>query len=219
MSVNAYEQLARDFREGRLDRREVIKRASALGLSASGLGLLLTMGYVPATLAAQEASPAAGGGTVSDQLLTGSDEQTSTWTRNFNPLLPQGSSNRWPTINGIYESLFIYTIINAEIVPWLATEWSFNEDNTVLTFTTRENVQWSDGTPFTANDVAYTFNLFLENDALPGNGGAVVAPFLTSVEATRRHDRRLHLQAAVHHRPLRHRRPDDRAAARLLRGR
>lgn len=181
MSTNPYDQLAQDFRAGRIDRREVIKRASALGLSASGLGMLLTMGYVPSTLAAQEATPAP---EVSDQLLTASDEQTSTWVRNFNPLLPQGASNRWPTINGIYEPLFIYTTINAEIVPWLATEWSFNEDNTVLTFTTREGVEWSDGTPFTANDVAYTFNLFLENDAIPGNGARGVTPYLESIEAT-----------------------------------
>ncbi|MDQ3525645.1 MAG: ABC transporter substrate-binding protein, partial [Chloroflexota bacterium] len=181
MSTNPHDQLAQDFRSGRIDRREVIKRGTALGLSASGLAMLLTMGHVPATLAAQEATPAPG---VSDQLLTVSNEQTSTWVRNFNPLLPEGSSSRWPTINGIYEPLFVYTTINAESVPWLATEWSFNEDNTVLTFTTREGVEWSDGTPFTANDVAFTFNLFLENDAIPGNGGAVIAPFLESVEAT-----------------------------------
>jgi peptide/nickel transport system substrate-binding protein len=181
MSVQAYEQLARDFREGRIDRRELLKRAGAIGMSATAIGWVLGYGYVPATLAAQEASPAP---TVSDQLLTASDEQSSTWIRNFNPLLPQGSSNRWPTIDGIYERLFVYTVLNAEAVPWLATEWSFNDDNTVLTFTTRENVLWSDGTPFTAKDVAFTFNLFLENDAIPGNGGATVAPFLTSVEAT-----------------------------------
>jgi peptide/nickel transport system substrate-binding protein len=181
MSVQVYEQIARDFREGRIDRRELLKRAAAAGMSATAIGWVLGYGYVPATLAAQEASPEP---TVSDQLLTASDEQSSTWIRNFNPLLPQGSSNRWPTIDGIYERLFVYTQINAEAVPWLATEWNFNEDNTVLTFTTRENVLWSDGTPFTAKDVAFTFNLFLENDAIPGNGGATVAPFLTKVEAT-----------------------------------
>lgn len=180
MSTNPYDQLAQDFRAGRIDRRELIKRASAMGLSASGLGMLLTMGYVPSTLAAQEATP---GAEVSDQLLTASDEQVSTWIRNFNPLFPQ-TTNRWPTINGIYEPLFIYTTINAEIVPWLATEWSFNDDNTVLSFTTREGVEWSDGTPFTANDVAFTFNLFLENDALPGNGARSVTPYLESIEAT-----------------------------------
>jgi peptide/nickel transport system substrate-binding protein len=181
MSHTPYEQLARDFREGRIDRRELMKRASALGMSATALGWILLHGHVPATLAAQESSPVA---TVSDRLMTVSSEQASTWTRNFNPLLPEGASNRWPTIDGIYERLFIYTTVNAEIVPWLATEWSFNEDNTVFTVTTRENVLWSDGTPFTANDVAYTFNIFMENDAIPGNGGAVIAPFLESIEAT-----------------------------------
>ena len=181
MTTNPYDLLAQDFREGRIDRRDLMKRSSAMGLSASAIAMLLSVGYIPASLAAQEASPEP---TVSDVLLTASDEQTSTWVRNFNPLLPQSSSHRWPAQHGIYEPLFIYTTINAEIVPWLATEWSFNEDNTVLTFTTRDGVTWSDGTPFTANDVAFTFNLFLENDAIPGNGGRVVAPFLESIEAT-----------------------------------
>jgi peptide/nickel transport system substrate-binding protein len=180
MSVELYEKLARDYREGQIDRRDLFKRAAGLGMSATAVGWILGYGFVPATLAAQEASPAA---TVSDRLMVTGDEQQSTWIRNFNPLLPQNSSNRWPTINGIYEPLFIYTIMNGEIVPWLATEWTWNEDNTVLTFKTREGVQWSDGTPFTAEDVAFTFNLFLENDAIPGNGGAVVAPYLASVEA------------------------------------
>jgi peptide/nickel transport system substrate-binding protein len=181
MSADLYNKLAREYKEGRIDRRELFKRASAVGMSATAMYYAMTYGFVPSKLAAQEASPETA---VSEQLMTTADEQQSTWIRNFNPLLPQGSSSRWPTQNGIYESLFIYTLINAEPVPWLATDWEFSEDNLTLTFMTREGVQWSDGTPFTANDVAFTFNLFLENEAIPGNGGAVIAPYLSSVEAT-----------------------------------
>jgi ABC-type transport system substrate-binding protein len=191
MSAEIYNSLARAYKEGRIDRRELFKRATAVGMSATAMYWAMTYGFVPSKLAAQEASPAP---EVSDLLMTVSDEQSSTWIRNFNPLLPQGSSNRWPTIDGIYERLFIYTRVNNEIVPWLATDWEFSEDNLTLTFTLREGVLWSDGTPFTANDVAFTFNLFLENDAIPGNGGAVVAPYLTSIE--------VHVQRAVHDRSL-----------------
>ncbi len=41
-----------------------------------------------------------------------------------------------------------------EIVPQLATDWSFNDDNTALTLTLREGVTFHDGTPFDAEAVA-----------------------------------------------------------------
>lgn len=41
-----------------------------------------------------------------------------------------------------------------EIVPQLATEWSWNEDGTQLTMTLREGVTFHDGTPFDAEAVA-----------------------------------------------------------------
>jgi peptide/nickel transport system substrate-binding protein len=47
------------------------------------------------------------------------------------------------------------------IVPDLATEWSWNEDGTQLTFRLREGVRWHDGKPFTAKDVQCTWDLLL----------------------------------------------------------
>jgi peptide/nickel transport system substrate-binding protein len=44
------------------------------------------------------------------------------------------------------------------IVPDLATGWSWSEE-TELTFPLREGVRWHDGKPFTARDVACTFDL------------------------------------------------------------
>ena len=45
------------------------------------------------------------------------------------------------------------------IVPELASSWSWNDDNTRLTFRLREGVRWHDGQPFTARDVQCTWNL------------------------------------------------------------
>jgi peptide/nickel transport system substrate-binding protein len=45
------------------------------------------------------------------------------------------------------------------IVPDLASEWSWNEDGTVLTFKLRQGVKWHDGKPFTAKDVKCTWDL------------------------------------------------------------
>src|ERR1700757_3234491 len=45
------------------------------------------------------------------------------------------------------------------IVPDLATEWSWEEDRTALTFKLRQGVKWHDGKPFTANDVKCTWDM------------------------------------------------------------
>src|SRR6516164_5520681 len=45
------------------------------------------------------------------------------------------------------------------IVPDLASEWSWDEDKTQLTFRLREGVKWHDGKPFTAKDVQCTWDL------------------------------------------------------------
>lgn len=58
------------------------------------------------------------------------------------------------------EPLAFYSAFADETIPWLATNWSYNDDFTELTINIREGVSWSDGTPFTANDVAFTLNMF-----------------------------------------------------------
>jgi peptide/nickel transport system substrate-binding protein len=47
------------------------------------------------------------------------------------------------------------------IVPELASEWSWNDDRTVLTFSLRSDIKWHDGKPFTADDVKCTWDMLL----------------------------------------------------------
>jgi peptide/nickel transport system substrate-binding protein len=51
------------------------------------------------------------------------------------------------------------------IVPDLAASWSWNADDTALTFRLREGVLWHDGKPFTARDVACTWGMLLGKEA------------------------------------------------------
>jgi peptide/nickel transport system substrate-binding protein len=44
----------------------------------------------------------------------------------------------------------------------LATEWSWNEEGTELTFNLRHGVKWHDGKPFTAADVKCTWDLYMD---------------------------------------------------------
>ena len=43
--------------------------------------------------------------------------------------------------------------------PWLATKWTWSPDYSQVTLTVRDGVKWSDGTPLTADDVAYSFQI------------------------------------------------------------
>jgi peptide/nickel transport system substrate-binding protein len=65
---------------------------------------------------------------------------------------------------GVFNNLVMYdqhvsqTSLNS-IVPDLATEWSWEEDKTALTFKLRQAVKWHDGKPFTSRDVKCTWDL------------------------------------------------------------
>jgi peptide/nickel transport system substrate-binding protein len=48
--------------------------------------------------------------------------------------------------------------------PELATSWKVSPDGKTWTFTTRQGVKWQDGVPFTAADVAFTFNYIVKNN-------------------------------------------------------
>ena len=100
------------------------------------------------------------------------------WTRNFNPLL---ASALFPSAGGIYEPLLVYNRIKGSYVPWLAKSYAWSADNTKLAFAIRPGVKWSDGQPFTAGDVAFTFDLLRRQPALDARR---VWDFLSEVKDT-----------------------------------
>jgi peptide/nickel transport system substrate-binding protein len=46
-----------------------------------------------------------------------------------------------------------------KLTPRLATAWSLSEDGLTATYQLRRDAKWSDGAPFTADDVVFTFNV------------------------------------------------------------
>jgi peptide/nickel transport system substrate-binding protein len=114
------------------------------------------------------------------KFLTVNYEQVSTWVRNFNPF---SSSALGSTATAIYEPMMIYNKSTGELVPWLATSYAWSADNLTLTFTIRKNVKWSDGQPFTAKDVVYTYDLLKNNEALTGTATSVLGEYIDSYSA------------------------------------
>jgi peptide/nickel transport system substrate-binding protein len=95
-------------------------------------------------------------------------------TENHNPFLGSSSGAslgyRWM----IYEPLVMVNGIKPaeKGKPWLATEWAWADNFTKLSLTIRDGVKFSDGSPMTADDVAYSFQLRkdhegLNSDAIP----------------------------------------------------
>lgn len=79
----------------------------------------------------------------------------------FNPYLP-GKISR-TGYNFLYEPLYFYNAYRDEIMPWIATEHTYNDDHTAVVINIRPGVEWSDGQPWTAHDLVYTINMLREN--------------------------------------------------------
>lgn len=86
-------------------------------------------------------------------------------TNDFNPFV---SSVYYGTNGGIlgavYEPLFYYnTAVNEPPKPWLGTSYTVSPDGKTYDVTLRSGVKWQDGKPFSASDVAYTYNLIKDH--------------------------------------------------------
>ena len=88
-----------------------------------------------------------------------------TLTENFNPF----STTQLEGTRLIYEPLEIPSSVDGSYTPFLATGFKTPSPTTV-TYTLRSGVKWSDGKPFSAADVVFTFNLLKKNAALDTTG-------------------------------------------------
>ena len=68
-------------------------------------------------------------------------------------------------------------------VAGLAESWEESADKKTWTYKLRAGLTWSDGTPLTAKDVAYTFNRIIDGEYEQTNFGSYTAN-ITKVEAT-----------------------------------
>ncbi|SDK02981.1 peptide/nickel transport system substrate-binding protein [Cryobacterium psychrotolerans] len=98
-------------------------------------------------------------------LLVAADNGSPTFEKNFNPFSP---SKRVATTY-MYEPLQVINTLDGKATPFLATGNTLPDAQTVV-YDIRTGVKWSDGTAFTAADVAFTFNLIKATPALDVQG-------------------------------------------------
>src|SRR5580658_10912708 len=122
-------------------------------------GVIIAAGMLAAGCSAgsSSSSGSTGGNTSTSSVLTISNENGALWTCGFNPL---NASDTLLSVGFMYEPLvYVNPLQGGKTTPMLASSWAWGAGNKSLTFTIRSGVKWSDGTPMTAADVAYTFNL------------------------------------------------------------
>ncbi len=116
----------------------------------------------PASLATNNATPQAGLATARWETLYFSGTQ---WTPVFGWNPYSSSMNNAVAINQkdsatvvMFETPYIYNMLDGQVYPLLADgPYAWNDAGTVITFTLKTAAFWSDGTPVTAYDVAYTW--------------------------------------------------------------
>lgn len=81
----------------------------------------------------------------------------------------------------MFETLYMYNMLDNSMTPLLADgDYKWNDARTEITVKIKSAAKWSDGTPVTAEDVAYTF----DTDVKIKNGqGTQLAPYIESVTA------------------------------------
>jgi len=71
----------------------------------------------------------------------------------------------------MFETPYLYNMLDGKQYPLLADgPWSWNADMTEITFKIKPAAKWSDGTPVTAEDVAYTWATHLKYNTPTGAG-------------------------------------------------
>lgn len=93
----------------------------------------------------------------------------------LNPFLAIFASSN-DLMRSMYEFLTLPDAKTQQPTPGLADHWTSAPDQLTWTFHLRD-ARWSDGTPITARDAAFTFNLMLNNPSAGTANGNFVAEF------------------------------------------
>lgn len=118
------------------------------------------------------------GGTIR-RFLSGSNDHNSI----LRFVSPQGLTRWAPDFSGV--------------IPNVAESWEINEDSSEFTFTLRDGMKWSDGEPFTADDIVFFVNDLLNNEDFYPNAPARFVIAGETMQAEKIDDRTVVLKFAA----------------------
>jgi peptide/nickel transport system substrate-binding protein len=94
------------------------------------------------------------------------EERVGTYGGTWRTGLVGGGDSGWLIRTLGYENLIRWDPQWEVIMPNVAESFSFNDESTEFTFHLREGMRWSDGEPFTADDILYYWEAEILNDEL-----------------------------------------------------
>ena len=170
-----------EFVAGRLSRRDFIRRATVVGITAPALGSILaacssSSSSSSASTGASSAAAGAPGSVIKAGIVTP--------TAAINPVTvaDQGGLDMLAQ-TGEYLTLSGQTL---NLKPVLATSWTPNSTADTWTFKIRQGVKFHNGAPLTADDVVYTYKLQAnptgKSNALSAFGGVLTPDGVTKVD-------------------------------------
>lgn len=143
------------------------QRRVATGGFVAGAALLLSLVLTAwGTGVAGAASSATGASLArSDMAIFDIDAGKPADPKNFNPYGPNTVTDGGLT-QAVFEPLFVTNLVTGKQDGWLATGVAPSQGGKVWRLTLRKGIRWSDGKPFTADDVVFTVQLLQKNPDL-----------------------------------------------------
>ncbi len=84
----------------------------------------------------------------------------------------------------MFETPYLYNMLDGKVYPLLADgDYAWNADMTEITFKLKAAAKWSDGTPVTAEDVAYTWATHVKYNTPTGAGNVDYIDAIEAVDA------------------------------------
>ncbi|MGW4808596.1 ABC transporter substrate-binding protein [Kitasatospora sp. NPDC004272] len=155
-------------------RRSTLLRALAL-VAAVGLGA------TACTDAGGSKSTDAG----ADRTLVVESTPMPSFTENYNPFDGNSFISAQNARSLVFEPLFQFNTLKADQppIPWLAKSFAWSDGNRTLTLALQSGINFSDGKPFTSEDVKFTFEM-LKADPATNTGGAPLPSSIATPDAT-----------------------------------
>jgi peptide/nickel transport system substrate-binding protein len=179
-------------------RRRRYVSAAVAGVASAAL--MIALSVMPSASSASAPAKAA-----ATSVLTMESSTESTLTDNFNPFVSTSAANTIGATSLIYEPLMQVDVAKplTPLYGFLAKSYKWSNGGKAITFTIRQGVKWSDGSPLTPADVAFTYNMLMKypdtnTNGLPITGATVSGSTVTVTFSTPEYTNLQYVAASVY---------------------